>query len=98
MLAAAIRAGAQQIVSFNLKDFPADTQGSFGAEVINPDTFLEQQFEPNEGLALSTAHRHRASLAKRPGFSEGQPEYYSASSCPGPASAPGSRRHAAPAR
>lgn len=64
VLAAAIRAGAQLIVTFNLKDFPADTLASFGIEAVHPDTFLEQQFELNEGLVIRTAHRHRASLRK----------------------------------
>jgi len=60
VLAAAIRAGAQLIVTFNLKDFPADTLAVFGIEAVHPDTFLEQQFELNEGLLLRTASRHRA--------------------------------------
>lgn len=66
VLAAAIRAGAQLIVTFNLKDFPADTLGRFGIEAVHPDTFLEHQFEMNEGLFLRTVHRHRASLRKPP--------------------------------
>lgn len=45
VLAAAIRAGAQLIVTFNLKDFPEETLSSFGIEAVHPDTFLEQQFE-----------------------------------------------------
>ncbi|EWH00140.1 PIN domain-containing protein [Halomonas sp. BC04] len=70
VLAAAIRAGAQLIVTFNLKDFPADTLDGFGIEAVHPDTFLEQQFELNEGLVLQTAHRHRASLRKPPRSAE----------------------------
>ncbi|MCG5511512.1 PIN domain-containing protein [Ectothiorhodospira lacustris] len=66
VLAAAIRAGAQLIITFNLKDFPTDTLASFGVEAVHPDTFLEQQFELNEGLVLRTVHRHRASLRKVP--------------------------------
>ncbi|MCG5502055.1 PIN domain-containing protein [Ectothiorhodospira lacustris] len=66
VLAAAIRAGAQLIITFNLKDFPTDTLASFGVEAVHPDTFLEQQFELNEGLVLRTVHRHRTSLRKPP--------------------------------
>lgn len=66
VLAAAIRAGAQLIVTFNLKDFPAEILAGFGIEAVHPDIFLEQQFELNEGLVLRTAHRHRASLRKPP--------------------------------
>lgn len=70
VLAAAIRAGAQLIVTFNLKDFPADTLARFGIEAVHPDTFLEQQFELNEGLVLRTVHLHRASLRKSPRSAE----------------------------
>ncbi|MGM0984891.1 MAG: PIN domain-containing protein [Pseudomonadota bacterium] len=70
VLAAATRAGAQLIVTFNLKDFPADTLAGFGIEAVHPDTFLEQQFELNEGLVLRTVHRHRASLRKPPKSAE----------------------------
>lgn len=64
VLAAAIRVGAQLIITFNLKDFPTDTLTGFGIEAVHPDTFLEQQFELNEGLVLKTVHRHRASLRR----------------------------------
>jgi predicted nucleic acid-binding protein len=70
VLAAAIRAGAQQIVTFNLKDFPTDTLAGFGIEAVHPDTFLEQQFELNEGLVLRTVHRHRDSLRRPPKSAE----------------------------
>lgn len=60
----------QLIVTFNLKDFPADTLAGFGVEAVHPDTFLEQQFELNQGLVLRTAHRHRASLHKPPRSAE----------------------------
>lgn len=54
VLAAAICAGAQFIVTFNLRDFSADTLAGFGIEAVHPDTFLEQQFESNEGLMVRT--------------------------------------------
>lgn len=44
VLAAAIRAGAQMIVTFNLKDFPADRLGRFDVEAKSPDDFLVDQF------------------------------------------------------
>ncbi|MGM0639349.1 MAG: PIN domain-containing protein [Pseudomonadota bacterium] len=43
VLAAAIRAGAQLIITFNLKDFPSATLDSFGIEAVHPDAFILQQ-------------------------------------------------------
>ena len=43
VLAAAIRSGAQTIVTFNLKDFPAATLDAFGVEARHPDDFLVDQ-------------------------------------------------------
>ncbi len=40
VLAAAIRAGAQVIVTRNLKDFPADRVGAFGVQAQDPDEFV----------------------------------------------------------
>ena len=45
MLAAAIRAGAQSLVTFNLKDFPDDTLGKYGVEAKHPDEFVLDQIE-----------------------------------------------------
>ena len=40
VLAAAIRAGAQAIVTFNVKDFPASTLSKYSMEALHPDDFL----------------------------------------------------------
>ncbi len=40
VLAAAIRSGAQAIVTFNLKDFPKDTLQPLGIEAIDPDDYV----------------------------------------------------------
>lgn len=40
VLAAAIRAGAQSIVTFNLKDFPGDALRPFEVEAVHPDDFV----------------------------------------------------------
>lgn len=66
VLAAAIRAGAQSIVTMNLKDFPASDLQPYGIEAVHPDTFIEQQFDLNEGVVVATAKRHRAALNAPP--------------------------------
>ena len=40
VLASALRSGAQVIVTYNLKDFPADVLKSFGIEPQSPDEFV----------------------------------------------------------
>ena len=40
VLAAAIRGGAEVIVTMNLKDFPAKTLAPYGIEAQHPDTFI----------------------------------------------------------
>jgi predicted nucleic acid-binding protein len=40
VLAAAIRAGAQVIVTYNLKDFPEAALAEYGIEAEHPDTFV----------------------------------------------------------
>ena len=62
VLAAAIRAGAQLIVTFNQKDFPAEALDPFGIEAVHPDTFVEQQMDLHEGAMIHVAKLHRASL------------------------------------
>lgn len=43
VLAAAIKAGANAIVTFNLKDFPSDILSKYGIEAIHPDEFVYSQ-------------------------------------------------------
>lgn len=70
VLAAAIRSGAQLIVTFNLADFPADALESYGVEAVHPDVFVESQLDLHEGMVIHAAKRHRAALqnpTKTPG-------------------------------
>ncbi|KAF0281978.1 hypothetical protein BA900_08285 [Spiribacter roseus] len=66
VLAAAIRAGAQSIVTINLKDFPASSLAPYGVEAVHPDTFAEQQLDLHEGAVVTTAKRHRGALRNPP--------------------------------
>ena len=66
VLAAAIRAGAQCIVTLNLKDFPASSLSRYGIDAVHPDAFVEQQFDLHEGVVVAVAKRHRAALLNPP--------------------------------
>lgn len=66
VLAAAIRAGAQLIVTFNLQDFPESESGRFGVEAVHPDVFITQQFDLHEGKILDAVRAHRRALRNPP--------------------------------
>src|SRR5450432_400567 len=58
VLAAAIRAGAQAIVTFNLADFPADRLAPYNIEAKHPDDFVIDTLDISPG---AVAIRRRAS-------------------------------------
>lgn len=62
VLAAAICAGAQTIVTHNLTDFPDEALRPYGIEAIDPDTFVVQQMDLHEPAVVAVARDHRASL------------------------------------
>lgn len=66
VLAAAIRAGAQLIVTINLKDFPDKILDEFGIEAVHPDHFIEQQMDLHESTVINVAKQHRAALKNPP--------------------------------
>lgn len=67
VVAAAIKAGADAIVTYNLKDFPSDyLQQRFSVEVIHPDDFFRYQFDLNTGLAVKAFRNQLASLKNPP--------------------------------
>ncbi len=66
VLAAAIKANAQAIVTFNLKDFPESELDKYGVEAIHPDVFIQHQIDLNPGLVCQVVKRHRAALKKPP--------------------------------
>jgi predicted nucleic acid-binding protein len=53
VLAAAVRCGAEGIVTFNTRDFPADALCRFDIQVIHPDKFLVEQLCQNETLVVT---------------------------------------------
>ena len=54
VLAAAIRCGAQYVVTDNLADFPAEVLAPFDIEAIDADGFLSRTFDlfPSEALGV----------------------------------------------
>jgi len=66
VLAAAIRAGAQTMITTNLKDFPEAGLAPFGIEAVHPDRFVAQQFDLDKAAVLSAVRRQRANLRKPP--------------------------------
>ena len=66
VLAAAIRAQAQVVVTFNLKDFPPKTLSKFDIEAQHPDTFLRYQMDLNPPSFLSSVKTVRERLKKPP--------------------------------
>lgn len=66
VLAAAIRSGAQAIVTFNLKDFPEDRLSPTGVAATHPDEFLLDQLDLHPGLARQVLIEQAADLANPP--------------------------------
>jgi predicted nucleic acid-binding protein len=66
VLAAAIRAGAQTIVTFNLKDFPAERLASYGVEAQHPDDFVFDLLDLAPGAVLSAVNAQLAALKNPP--------------------------------
>lgn len=55
VLAAAVVSGAQTIVTFNIKDFPADALTPWNVEVQDPDEFLVHQYYLDPEAVLTVA-------------------------------------------
>ena len=65
VLAAAIRAGAQVIVTFNLKDFPASALAPFGIKAKHPDDFIIEAIDLAPG-AVAAAVSDQARALRNP--------------------------------
>ena len=65
VLAAAIRAGAQAIVTLNLKDFPQRTLDGFEIFARHPDDFVLDLADLEPGVVIAVAKQQRAALALR---------------------------------
>lgn len=66
VLAAAIHAKTEIIVTWNLKDFPAHVLEPFGIEALNPDDFLLSIWPTQRAQILDGLKTQRASLKNPP--------------------------------
>lgn len=62
VLAAAIKSGASVIVTYNLKDFPAEILKRFEIEALHPDVFLSDIWGLDQAAVLEAVQKQRASL------------------------------------
>jgi hypothetical protein len=70
VLAAAIRADAGVIVTFNLKDFPAEALANYNIEAQHPDDFLLGLFDAAAGAVCAAVKRQREALTNPPKTAE----------------------------
>lgn len=66
VLAAAIRAKAQLIVTFNLKDFPAEDLSPWDVEAVHPDAFVSAQIDLDPGVVYSEVRQIANSRLRPP--------------------------------
>lgn len=62
VLAAAIRASASIIVTYNLKDFPIEQTEQYAIEAQHPDDFISQFLDIAPGIVCGAIKRLRSSL------------------------------------
>lgn len=66
VFAAAIRCGAQVIVTFNLSDFPADQLARHNVEAQHPDDFVLANIDLSPGTVIRVVEEQLASLRNPP--------------------------------
>lgn len=66
VLAAAIRCGANVIVTFNERDFPAELLAPYGIESQHPDEFVDNLLDLDAAAVVSAEQRQRAQLKTPP--------------------------------
>jgi hypothetical protein len=70
VLAAAIRAGAQVIVTYNLADFPATELDTYGIEAQHPDTFIMHLLDLAPAVVATVVKEQREALRNPPRSAE----------------------------
>ena len=64
VLAAAIHCGAQEVITFNLKDFPEQSLRPYGLKAQHPDEFVEHLLDLNSEAVCEAVRKIRSRLAK----------------------------------
>lgn len=62
VLAAAIRCGANAIITFNLKDFPKSVLTQFGIDALHPDDFIYCHVDIAPSVCCSAIKKQRLAL------------------------------------
>lgn len=85
VLAAAVRGGAEVLVTENLRDFPYDSFGPFGVEVVSQDVFLLDQLDLAPAEVLGALRRQVSRYRREPRTVDGLLAILGApaSGCPG---------------
>lgn len=66
VLAAAVKAGASVIVTYNVADYPEAALSRFGIEAQHPDVFLTHLLDLAPGAVVAAARDQRAALRSPP--------------------------------
>lgn len=66
VVAAAIRAGADVILTFNLKHLPDSALNEFGIHAEHPDEFVSHLLDLDAGAVCAAVKQHRARLKNPP--------------------------------
>jgi hypothetical protein len=66
VLAAAIKAAAPVIVTFNLKDFPYRILSGYGVQAVHPDDFALSLYDADPEAFVALVKLHRQSLVNPP--------------------------------
>ena len=65
VLAAAVRCGADAIVTSNLKDFPQEAVDRYGIDLMSPDQFLVHQYHLDPETVLDKLHEQAVDSGHR---------------------------------
>lgn len=64
VLAAAVRAGAWVIVTYNVKDFPPAAVASYSIKVQGPSAFLKSLYETDPNAVMQTLEQQAVAIGK----------------------------------